>query len=80
MLPVADATIIAQAVTGVLFVIGAEMTDRRAADAAVHQLTYVNARLVGGVLNRVDLLRNSYYYSQYYRREYAKYYHQTETS
>ena len=80
VLPVADATIVAQAVTGVLFVIGAEMTDRRAADAAVNQLTQVNARIVGGVLNRVDLLRNSYYYSQYYRREYAKYYHQTETS
>jgi len=74
VLPVADATIIGQAVTGVLFVIGAEMTDRRAADAAVNQLTQVNARVVGGVLNRVDLVRNSYYYSQYYRREYAKYY------
>jgi hypothetical protein len=26
------------------------------------------------VLNRVDLERNAYYYSQYYRREYASYY------
>jgi hypothetical protein len=29
------------------------------------------------VLNRVDLERNSYYYSQYYRREYAQYYAKT---
>jgi hypothetical protein len=29
---------------------------------------------VGCVLNRVDLEGNSYYYSQYYRREYGHYY------
>jgi hypothetical protein len=26
------------------------------------------------VLNRVEVERNAYYYSQYYRREYAAYY------
>ena len=29
---------------------------------------------MGAVLNRVDLERNGYYYSHYYRREYAAYY------
>jgi hypothetical protein len=28
----------------------------------------------GGVLNRVQIQRHSYYYSQHYRREYADYY------
>ena len=32
------------------------------------------AKLIGAVLNRVDLKHNSYYYSQYYRREYSDYY------
>ena len=76
VLPVADATIVAHVVTGVLFVVGAEMTNRRAADVALEQLTQANARFAGAVLNRVNLVRNSYYYSQYYRREYAKYYQQ----
>ena len=72
--PVADATIVAHIVTGVLFVVGAEMTNRRAADVALAQLTQANARFAGAVLNHVNLVRNSYYYSHYYRREYAKYY------
>ena len=34
---------------------------------------------MGAVLNRVDLERNAYYYSQYYRREYSDYYAVTKT-
>ena len=74
VLPVADASVVAHAVTGVLFVIGAEMTSRHAAGAALDQLTGAKARLVGAVLNRVDLQHHAYYYSQYYRREYSRYY------
>jgi len=46
------------------------VTARRALD----QLEHAGAKFVGGVLNRVDLQRNGYYYSQYYRREYTHYY------
>ena len=74
VLPVADASVVAHAVTGVLFVIGAEMTSRHAAGAALDQLSGAKARLVGAVLNRVDLQHHAYYYSQYYRREYSRYY------
>jgi hypothetical protein len=35
--------------------------------------------LIGAVLNRVDLQHNSYYYSQYYRREYSDYYVQAKS-
>ncbi|MGE3342007.1 MAG: GumC family protein [Vicinamibacterales bacterium] len=74
VMAVADVSIIAQHVSGALFVVGAEMTNRHAARQAVQQLNNVHARLIGAVLNRVDLERNSYYYSQYYRREYTSYY------
>ena len=44
------------------------------AKRALDQLEHVHAKFVGGVLNKVDLQRNPYYYSQDYRREYAQYY------
>lgn len=74
VMAVTDASLLAHHATGVLFVVGAEMTSRHAASRALDQLEQVNARFVGAVLNRVDLDRNPYYYSQYYRREYAQYY------
>ena len=76
VMAVTDASITANAASGVVFVVGAEMTSRQAARAAVAQLEQGRARFVGAVLNRVELERNSYYYSQYYRREYGTYYHQ----
>ncbi|MGH9163668.1 MAG: GumC family protein [Vicinamibacteraceae bacterium] len=76
VLAVTDASVLAHQATGVLFVIGAEMTGRGAAKAALEQLDAVKARHFGAVLNKVDLRRNSYYYSHYYRREYESYYRQ----
>jgi len=77
VMPVTDAPIVAHVTDGVLFVVGAEMTSRGVAQAAIEQLVNANARIVGGVLNRVDLDNNGYYYSQYYRREYGHYYVKT---
>ena len=74
VMAVTDAAVVAHLVTGVLFVVGAEMTSRHAAKRAVDQLEQAQARFVGAVLNRVDLEHNAYYYSQYYRREYSDYY------
>lgn len=74
VMAVADASVIAHLVTGAVFVIGAEMTSRHAARRAVEQLESSQAAFFGAVLNRVDLERNAYYYSQYYRREYTAYY------
>jgi capsular exopolysaccharide synthesis family protein len=71
---VADGSICANQATGVVFVVGADHTSRQAARAAVEQLDAANAHLVGSVLNRVDLVRNPYYYSAYYRKDYARYY------
>jgi capsular exopolysaccharide synthesis family protein len=71
---VADGAICANQATGVVFVVGADHTTRQTARAAVEQLDAANARLIGSVLNRVDLVRNPYYYSAYYRKDYARYY------
>ncbi|MBI2833505.1 MAG: polysaccharide biosynthesis tyrosine autokinase [Acidobacteria bacterium] len=74
VMAVTDASVVAHVSSGVLFVIGAEMTSRHAARAAIERLDGVHARFVGAVLNRVDLERNAYYYSHYYRRDYGEYY------
>jgi capsular exopolysaccharide synthesis family protein len=74
VMAVTDACLLAHDATGVLFVIGSEMTDRKTATVALDQLEAANARFVGAVLNRVNLDRHSYYYSHYYRRDYVKHY------
>ena len=77
VMAVTDAVLVAHHATGVVFVVGAEMTSRHAAKRALDQLEQVHAKFVGAVLNRVDLEHNGYYYSQYYRREYTQYYAKT---
>jgi capsular exopolysaccharide synthesis family protein len=74
VLAVADASILANAATGVIFVVGADHTSRQTAKAAIEQLEAVQAHVIGAVLNRADVERNPYYYSQYYRKEYSRYY------
>ena len=71
---VADSSIVANQSSGVVFVVGADNTSRQAARTAVEQLDAANAHIIGSVLNRVDIVRNPYYYSAYYRKDYARYY------
>jgi capsular exopolysaccharide synthesis family protein len=80
VMAVTDSSVVAHLVTGVLFVVGAEMTSRHVAQRALEQLGHARAKFLGAVLNRVDLQHNSYYYSQYYRREYADYYQKDRTA
>lgn len=74
VLVVTDSSIVANHASGVVFVVGSDKTSRQAARAAVEQLDASNARIIGSVLNRVNLARHQYYYSSYYRKEYSKYY------
>jgi polysaccharide biosynthesis transport protein len=74
VMAVTDSSVVAHLATGVVFVVGSEMTSRHAAQRALEQLGNARATVVGAVLNRVDLKHNGYYYSQYYRREYVEYY------
>jgi Mrp family chromosome partitioning ATPase len=71
---VADSSIVANQASGVVFVVRADHTNRHAVRAAAEQLEAANAHLLGSVLNGVDLVRNPYYYSAYYRKDYARYY------
>ncbi|MGH9348880.1 MAG: GumC family protein [Vicinamibacterales bacterium] len=74
VMAVADAAVVAHSASDVLFVVGAEMTARQAAQRAIERLQQARARLLGAVLNRVHLDRHAYFYAQYYRREYTTYY------
>jgi capsular exopolysaccharide synthesis family protein len=77
VMAVTDAPLVAHIASATVFVVGAEMTSHRVARTAVEQLAGSNGRLIGAILNRVDLDHNGYYYSQYYRREYGEYYVKT---
>ena len=80
VMAVSDAAIMAHVIPEVVFVVGAEMTSRHHARQAIEKLETVGAHVLGAVLNRVDLARNAYYYSDYYRRQYGDYYaHQERT-
>jgi succinoglycan biosynthesis transport protein ExoP len=74
VLAVTDAVILTPWVSGVVFVIGSEMTQRRLAERAIETLTASHPHLLGAVLNRVDIVRNKYYYSRYYGYKYKRYY------
>jgi polysaccharide biosynthesis transport protein len=74
VLAVTDAVILAPLVSGVTFVVGAEMTRRRLAERALDTLMSAHPRFAAVVLNKVDFARNKYYYSRYYGHQYKNYY------
>jgi capsular exopolysaccharide synthesis family protein len=74
VLAVTDAVVLAPAVSGVAFVVGAEMTRRRLAERAVQTMLSNRPQRMAVILNRVDFSRNKYYYSRYYGHQYRNYY------
>jgi capsular exopolysaccharide synthesis family protein len=74
VMAVTDASLIANVTGGVLFVVAAEQTNGPVAVNALAQLDGASATFIGAVLNRVDLERNPFFYSSYYRHDYGKYY------
>jgi len=66
--------ILAPLVSGVTFVIGAEMTRRRLAERALETIMSAPPKSAAVVLNKVDFARNKYYYSRYYGHQYKNYY------
>jgi capsular exopolysaccharide synthesis family protein len=74
VMAVTDAVIAANNATGVVFVVGSEMTSRRHAAFAIEQLTSARAHMIGAVLNRANVQRHGYYYSTYYRKDYTQAY------
>jgi capsular exopolysaccharide synthesis family protein len=74
VLAVTDAVIVAPHVSGMLFVLGSEMTRRGHAERALDTIRASKPTIVGAVLNRVDFESNRYYYSRYYGYHYRNYY------
>jgi capsular exopolysaccharide synthesis family protein len=72
VIAVTDAAILCSKVDGAILVISAETTDREAVIRAKSLLDNVNARVVGALLNNVDI--NSGYGSYYYYSYYHYYY------
>jgi capsular exopolysaccharide synthesis family protein len=80
ILAVTDAVILAPSVSGVVFVIGAEMTRRRLAERAVETIVQSHPKMTLVVLNKVDFARNRYYYTRHYGHQYKSYYAQQAAS
>jgi len=66
VMALADASIVANAATGVLFVVGSGITSREAAQAAVDRISSVQGALVGVVLNKAKLDDMAGYHNPYY--------------
>jgi capsular exopolysaccharide synthesis family protein len=68
VLPVSDALHVATMVNGVLFVVDGQKTPRQVVKRARLRLTNSRIKILGVLLNRVDVKQGSYadYYGQYY--------------
>jgi succinoglycan biosynthesis transport protein ExoP len=74
ILAMADTPVLCPLVEGVILVVGAEVSGRPTLQRAIDQIVGVGGKIVGVVLNKVNLERNSYYYGQYYGEYYRAYY------
>jgi polysaccharide biosynthesis transport protein len=74
LLAMADAPIVCSIVEGVVLVLAAEVATKPAVQRAIDQVKSVGGKVIGVVLNKVNLARNSYYYSQSYGEYYRSYY------
>jgi capsular exopolysaccharide synthesis family protein len=74
LLLVTDATVLSNVVDGVILVVENEAATRGSLARSRHILEGANARILGAILNKVDLRRDGYY-GQYYRRYYYYYQH-----
>jgi polysaccharide biosynthesis transport protein len=75
VMPVSDALLMAKMVDGVVMVIGGQETPKKVVKEARARLTYARAKILGTVLNKVDLQRSGYYYHNYYY--YSSHYHRS---
>jgi capsular exopolysaccharide synthesis family protein len=66
VMALADASIVANVATSVLFVVGSGSTNTEAARTAIDRLSSVQAQVVGVVLNNAKVSRNSSYGYSYY--------------
>ena len=81
IISVTDALIVAGQVDGVLLVVHGGKTPRDAVRRASEQLHNVGARILGGMINNVDVRKSEYsYYYRYYYYSYEGYYAENESA
>jgi capsular exopolysaccharide synthesis family protein len=84
VLPITDATILSSLVDGVLIVVECEMTTRAALSRACGVIEHAGGKIIGTVLNKVDVRRDGYYGYRYYHGYYTytnkSYYAETDHS
>ncbi|HLG20992.1 MAG TPA: polysaccharide biosynthesis tyrosine autokinase [Bdellovibrionota bacterium] len=76
--PVTDAVVVSQAVDGVVMIVRAAHTHRKAVIFALDQIKAVRAEVLGAVLNDVDIAKSTYGNYQYYKYGYYSYKTETE--
>jgi len=84
VLPITDATILSNLVDGVILVVACEATTRAALNRACRVIEHSGGKILGTVLNKVDVRRDGYYgyryYHGYYTYQYKAYYHDHDHS
>ena len=73
VLAVTDSIVLSRLVEGIILVVGAKGSSRNGVARAAELLKEVNARIVGAVLNNLNVEKERYYYSRYYYYDYGKY-------
>ena len=73
VLAVTDSIVLSRLVEGIILVVGAGSSSRNGVARAVELLKEVDARIVGAVLNNLNVEKERYYYSRYYYYDYGKY-------
>lgn len=66
---VIDAAVVAEKCDGAILVVEAGFASHNIAKKAVNQIQMTGCRIIGGVLNKVDIKKDKYYYGRY-----SKYY------
>jgi Mrp family chromosome partitioning ATPase len=79
-LSVTDAVVLSPRADAIVLVIRSGQTSKQALRRARDILAQVNAKVVGVLLNAVDLSSPDYYYYYEYQGKYARYYQEEGTS
>lgn len=74
VLAMADTPVLSPLADGVVLIVGAEISTRPSVQRSLDQIASVGGKILGVVLNKVNLERNSYYYGQYYGEYYRSSY------
>ena len=72
VLPVTDAVILSKIVDGIILVVRGQKTETSIVKEAKNRLKQVDAKILGVILNGVDVKKGQHYY--YYRDSYSEYY------